>query len=157
MNNKPIHVLLVEDDPNDFELISQELKQADRRFEVRRVDSQEELDEELPRLAPDIVLCDHASARWDSLAVLDQVRSFEPNMPFVVVSGAVNDWAQTQLAARGVDGIVSKNRLGDLLTTVRAAIRSHEQRQWERVRELRAQLSSLRTGHRRSRAALAAG
>lgn len=155
INNKPIHVLLVEDDPKDFELIAHELVQAEKRVEVRRVDSQEELDEELARLAPDVVLCDHASARWDSLAVLDQVRAFEPNMPFVVVSGTVNDWAREQLSARGVDGVVLKQHLRELPQAVRAAMHAQAERQRERVREIRANLLSSR--HRRPRHALAAG
>lgn len=155
MKKNPIHVLLVEDDANDSELIAQELKQADRRFEVRRVDTQEELEEELARLAPDVVLCDHASARWDSLAVLDQVRAFEPNMPFVVVSGALNDWSRTQLAARGVDGVVLKQSLAELPSTVRTALRTHQERSQERVRELRAHLRPAFA--RRGRPALAAG
>ncbi|HYC70097.1 MAG TPA: response regulator [Opitutaceae bacterium] len=156
MNNNPIHVLLVEDDANDFELIAQKLRQADRRFEVRCVDTQDGLQEELPRLAPDIVLCDHASARWDSLAVLEQVRAFEPNMPFVVVSGALNEWTRAQLEARGVDGVVLKDRLPELPGVVRDAIRTHEERQRERVREIREHLLAQRPG-RRARPALAAG
>lgn len=146
--NKPIHILLVEDDPNDFELIAHELKSADRRFELRRVDTPDELEEEMPRLAPDLVLCDHASARWDSLAVLEQVRAFEPNMPFVVVSGGLDDGARAHLNARGVDGCVGKDRLTELPQVVAEALRSYADRQRERVREIRENLLARRIRRR---------
>ena len=150
MKKQPIHILMVEDDPNDFELVANELKNADRRFEIRRVDSFEQLDEEMPRLAPDLVLCDHVSARWDSFAVLDQVRAFEPNMPFVVLSGGLDPQTREELDARGVDGCVGKDRITELPQVVREVLRSHEEKQRERVREIRESLLAAR--HRRRKA-----
>lgn len=146
---QPIHILLVEDDPNDFELIANELKSADRRFELRRVDTQDELEEEMPRLAPDLVLCDHASERWDSLVVLQKVRAFEPNMPFVVVSGGLDDGTRAELNARGVDGCVGKDRLTELPQVVQEVLRCHEDKQRQRVREIREHLFTRRAVRRR--------
>jgi DNA-binding response OmpR family regulator len=130
-------IIVVEDDAADYELITEALLQSGCRFAARRVDTQEELDEELFRLSPDLVLCDHGSAKWDSLSILQQVREFESTMPFVVVSGAVDGRTQAQLRRRGVDDCVPKHRLGDLGSTVQRVLRAHEELRRQRVDEIR--------------------
>jgi CheY-like chemotaxis protein len=88
-------IIVVEDDANDYTLIDHALRGSGIPCRVRRVDTAEELEEELFRLAPDLVVCDHASAKWDSFAVLERVREFQSNTPFVVVSGALDERTQT--------------------------------------------------------------
>jgi DNA-binding response OmpR family regulator len=142
-------IVVVEDDPADYELIVEALKQAGIRFQARRVDVQSELDEELLRLAPDLVLCDHASAKWDSFAVLGQVRAFESAMPFVVVSGALDEDSEAALRAGGVDGCVSKNHLDDLAPTVCAVLQRCAEQQREKVEAIRRNIIPLDFKRRR--------
>ena len=128
-------VIIVEDDLNDYTLIDHALRDAGLACRVRRVDNAEELDEELLRLAPDLVLCDHAGASWDSLAVLDRVRAFQSNTPFVVVSGALNDHVQAELAK--------------LVPIVQQALEQHAEDQRKRVEEIRRSLPPIPLNARR--------
>lgn len=130
-------IIVVEDDAQDYELITHALERAGCQFKARRVDSQEELEEELFRLAPDLVLCDHASARWNSFAILGQVRAFEPSMPFVVVSGGLDDMTTQELRQQGVDDCVHKDALADLAPTVRRVLRMHDEAKRQRVDQIR--------------------
>ena len=133
-------VLIVEDDAKDFELITQALVDAGWTFKARRVDDQVELDEEMLRLAPDVVLCDHGSAKWNSLAILDQVRAFEPSLPFVIVSGSIDGETQTALLSRGADGCISKDHLDELAPAMRHVMDVHAERQQQKVEEIRRNL-----------------
>lgn len=134
-------IIVVEDDANDFELITHALELAGCSFKARRVESQEELDDELFRLSPDLVLCDHASAKWNSFSILQQVRAFEPTMPFVVVSGALDGQSYEALCDSGVDECVMKDHLKDLAGTVRRVLRLHDVQRRQRVEEIRSSLA----------------
>lgn len=142
-------VIVVEDDANDYCLIEHALRDQGLACRTRRVNSAEELDEELMRLAPDLVVCDHASASWDSFAVLDRVRAFQANTPFVVVSGAIDDRTQAELLSRGVDGCVGKHQLALLAPVVQQALQHHAEDQRKRVEEIRRSLPPIPLNTRR--------
>lgn len=142
-------VIVVEDDANDYTLIDHALKQSGIPCRVRRVDTAEELDEELLRLAPDLVVCDHAGATWDSFAVLERVRAFQPNTPFVVVSGSLDPRTQDELLSRGADGCVGKDELAKLALVVQQALQHHAEDQRRRVEEIRRSLPPLPVTTRR--------
>jgi CheY-like chemotaxis protein len=130
-------IIVVEDNAADYELITHALRRAGCHFQSRRVNSQRELDAELLRLSPDVVLCDHAGARWNSFSILQQVRAFEPAMPFIVVTGAVDARTQDALRGSGVDDCISKNRLDELAPAVKRVLLQHDQVRRLRVDEIR--------------------
>jgi two-component system sensor histidine kinase UhpB len=148
-NRSSKQVIVVEDDANDYTLIDHALRESGIPCRVRRVDTAEELDEELTRLAPDLVVCDHAGATWDSFSVLDRVRAFQANTPFVVVSGALNERLQAELMARGADGCVTKTELQRLASVVQRALEMHAEDQRKRVEEIRRSLPPLPVNWRR--------
>lgn len=143
-------VIVVEDDANDYTLIDHALRETGIPCRVRRVDTAEELEDELLRLAPDLVLCDHASAKWDSFAVLERVRAFQANTPFIVVSGSLDERTQAELLLRGVDGCIAKHQLEDLAPVVRQAMLHQAEDQAKRVEEIRRSLPPLPLPRRRT-------
>lgn len=142
---------MVEDDARDYELIARALENTGWDFQARRVDNPNQLDEEMLRLAPDVVLCDHGSTKWNSFAVLEQVRAFEPSLPFVVVSGSIDGETQTALLSRGADGCIQKDHLDELAPAVRHVMEVHAARQQQKVDEIRRNLVAF-VPLRRSRA-----
>src|SRR4051812_13280731 len=96
-------VIVVDDDTNDFQEIAHALRETGAPFAVRRVEASDELDEELMRLAPDIVLCNHRGGKRDSLLILDRVRAFEPSMPLVVVSDGIDQAEESEFMSHGAD------------------------------------------------------
>jgi DNA-binding NtrC family response regulator len=132
-------VIVVEDDNNDFQQIAHALRESGAPFAVRRVDAPDELDEELQRLSPDIVLCHHRSARHSG-SILDRVHAFEPSLPVVVLSDAADQPGETELLAGGVGSFVRKQRLAGLGLAVERALRQHADEQRRRVGEIRQKL-----------------
>jgi two-component system cell cycle sensor histidine kinase/response regulator CckA len=138
---KPVkQVLVVEDNNNDYTLIARALNDRQECFVLRQVDGIEELEEELLRLAPDVVLCDHASAKWNSQVILEQVRAFEPTMPFVVVSGSLDERTQGELISRGADACVCKDCLAELSPVVEQALHQQEEIRRRRVEVIRQEI-----------------
>jgi DNA-binding NarL/FixJ family response regulator len=129
-------VIVIEDSVADYELITHALTLGEERFNARRIDAPDELTRELERLAPDVVLCDHGHAKWDSFAALSQVREFYPGLPFVVISGFLDDATRQKLLQGGVDECVAKDRMNELSSAVRFALRLGEERRLRRAAEI---------------------
>lgn len=142
------HILVVEDVAQDFELISHELENTGQSFSIQRIESPEKLAEELDRRPPDVVLCDHGGANWDSLAVLEQVRARSADLPFIIVTGDMRREAVRRALAGGADDLVLKHELGNLGPVIRRALRLTEEIQLRRRAEaerdrLRRELDAL--------------
>lgn len=149
-----MHILVVEDVLEDFELMEHELKDAGLRFSSVRIDGPDELSQELNRQEPDIVLCDHGHARFDSFSVLEVVRARSQALPFVVVTGSLAEAQAAEALARGADEIVHKHRLAELGPAVQRALRLGEIRRRLAVAEqerdrLRAEMEAWRYGRPR--------
>jgi len=146
-----MHILMVEDSAEDFELIVHELRGGGLEFSAKRVDIHEELMRELDARKPSLVLCDHGTARLDSLVVFNLVRARFAALPFIVVTGSPDARAVTAVLERGADECVLKHRLGELVPAVRRALRQSELRQLLEMAtterdHLRAQLFRWRNG-----------
>ena len=153
--SSPTHILVVEDLPQDFELIEHELQRSGMEFSSKRIDTHDELVRELDARPPSIVLCDHGNARLDSFSVLEHVRARSTTMPFIVVTGSLDEQKTAHVFERGADDCVLKHRLNELVPAVRRALRLSEIRERlaaveaERNR-LRAELEAWRYGSPRS-------
>ena len=140
----------------DFELISRELDRDGQRFSTTRIESPERLAEELDRQPPDVVLCDHGGANWDSFSVLNQVRARSADLPFIIVTGDMQLPAVDRALAGGADDLVLKHQLGNLVPAIRRALRLTREIQLRRKAEaerdrLRRELSARWARPRTSR------
>ena len=84
-------ILIVEDSDNDADLLLRELRRGgiDPRF--HRVDSAEGVKEALTHGPWDIVISDYGLPRHDFTDVLKAVREYDPETPFIVVSGSIGE------------------------------------------------------------------
>jgi CheY-like chemotaxis protein len=142
------HILVVEDVVEDFELICRELEKAGQHFSTKRIESPGSLAEELDRQPPDVVLCDHGGANWDSFAVLNQVRARSADLPFIIVTGDMGHAAVSRALTSGADDLVLKHQLGNLGPAIRRALRLAREIQLRRKAEaerdrLRRELTAL--------------
>jgi CheY-like chemotaxis protein len=149
-----LHLLMVEDRPEDFALVVQALGRGHLRLAPKRVDTEAGLVAALQQQLPDLVLCDHGGMAYDSFSALRRVRAVSPDVPFIVVTGRPGDALRGEALAQGADDWVSKNQLPDLLPAVRRALGLAQQRrqlrQLEREREmLRGELLAMRRAQRR--------
>jgi DNA-binding NtrC family response regulator len=90
-------------------------------------------------MPPDLVLCDHGGARFDSRAVLAAVRGLVPDLPFIIVTGSRDTEAVGRALREGADGCVEKDRLAELAPAVRRTLRQHR-----RCQELETECDRLR-------------
>mgnify|MGYP000137061488 FL=1 len=138
---KVLHVLLVEDREEDALLVVRLLQREGYAVRWRRVDGRDALREALEGEPWDVVLCDFRMPGFDAYGALEVVRAHDPDMPFVVVSGTVEEDVIVEMLRAGANDYVMKDNLTRLPAAVTREVREAEGRRARRRAE--AQLRRL--------------
>ncbi len=125
---KRLRILIVEDVPEDAELVQRELRSAGLVFETARVEEEAGLLAALDTFRPDIVLADYSLPRFDGLAAVRLVSARCPEVPVVVVTGSINEEIAADCLRAGAVDYVIKEHLARLAPAVRAALERAELR-----------------------------
>jgi signal transduction histidine kinase len=138
-----MRVLLVDDNPNDRELIKRQLRKAIENIQFIEAARHDDFTEALQHNDFDIVLTDYLLHWSDGLAVLQAVKLHHPHTPVIMVT----DSGSEEIAARGMrEGLsdyVLKGHLARLPNAMKEAI-EREQLHREHARAL----EELQQSHR---------
>jgi PAS domain S-box-containing protein len=142
---RPLRLLLIEDSPDDAELLLRELRGAGFDPQSRRVATRQDLERALD-VAWDIILCDYRLSGFDAPAVLAIVRERQISTPCIVVSGTVSEEHAVTAMRHGAQDFISKDRLGRLVPAIERELRDSEVRIKQAITEstLRATEASFR-------------
>ncbi|HEX5753009.1 MAG TPA: ATP-binding protein [Archangium sp.] len=147
---RPLRVLLVEDNPDDQELVERELRRGDFEVSSHRVQSAEELRAALEPGAWDIILSDYCLPGFNAPAALDIVRDSGLDIPFIVVSGSVGEFEGEEVMRAGARDYFPKTLLTRLPAAVAREVEQARQRQAraraERDRNLLARAGEVLAG-----------
>jgi len=119
--DRPLRILLLEDNEYDGELILQELHLSKMRFDSIRVETRDAFLDALDAFAPDLILADYSLPSFDGIMALEIVRGRDPVLPFIFVSGALGEELAIDLLKKGATDYVLKNRLSRLVPSVQRA------------------------------------
>lgn len=117
-----LRVLNLEADENDGERIRAELETGWKDIELMRVDTRETFVRALEEFKPDVILSDFQLPGFDSRSVLDIVRQTHPDIPVIVITGALTDSEAVKLVKMGARDYVTKDRLQHLVSAVQGAL-----------------------------------
>lgn len=123
-----VRVLILEDRPEDAELMIFELRRRQFDPEWRRADTESEFRVQL-EWPPDVILADYNMPLLDAPRALELLREFSLDIPFIVVSGAIGEEVAVDMMRRGAADYLLKDRLGRLGAAVRRAIEERELRE----------------------------
>ena len=130
-----MRVLMLEDDPNDVELIRRELSRLTPVPNILHVRSEPAFVAALSDFAPDVILCDHNIPAFDGRMALEKARQLKPETPFILVTGSLNEETAVSYLKSGAADYILKDRLVRLGPAVlealerareREALRRHE-------------------------------
>lgn len=122
MTGKPLRVLFLEDDPADAELVTESLIRSGMDVIAERVDSREAFTQALRDFAPDVVLSDHALARFDARAALEVLQTIRPTTALIVVAAALDEQSAAAFVRAGAEDFVLKSNLTRLAPAIEAAV-----------------------------------
>jgi len=122
-----LRILLLEDDPNDAELV-QELLSDQFAVEITRAQTEEEFLEALEADRFDLILADYRLPSYDGLSALEVALARRPGVPFIFVSGTIGEDLAIEALKRGATDYVLKIRLSRLAPSVQRALREAGER-----------------------------
>lgn len=120
--NAPIKILQVEDSLTDAELILRELSRDGLQVDCRRVETRDKYLSELDAFQPDLILSDFSLPHFDGLSALNIARESYPDIPFLFVSGTIDEDTAIAALRGGASDFVPKSNLKRLAPAVRRAM-----------------------------------
>ncbi|MFO8088116.1 MAG: PAS domain S-box protein, partial [Bacteroidales bacterium] len=117
-----IRILFAEDLPADAEMARREIQNQGIAFDYRLVDTEEEFRDELTQFNPDIVISDYSMPPFDGLKALEIAREFRPSIPFIILTGSLNEETAVYCMKAGANDYVLKEKIKRLPFALREAI-----------------------------------
>jgi signal transduction histidine kinase len=115
---RPVNVLMVEDSEDDARLLKIELQRQGFDPDVVRVDTGPALRNALATGDWDVVISDHNMPGFSGDEALSLVKCFDPELPFIVVSGTRGEEHAVAAMRAGASDFIVKNRLHRLAPVV---------------------------------------
>ena len=120
---KPLRALVVEDFEQDTALVVRELKRGGYDLTYERVETPEAMTAALDRQAWDIVLSDYSLPRFSAPLALKLVKARGLDLPFIIISGTVNEEIAVQAIHAGAHDFMAKGRLARLIPAIERELR----------------------------------
>lgn len=118
-----LKVLFVEDLPSDAELALRALKGGGLDVESERVDTRDAFKDALTRFRPDIVISDYSMPYFDGMSAMRLAKAFDPLLPFIVLTGSMNEDVAVECMKAGASDYVIKEHMARLSRAVVEAIK----------------------------------
>ncbi len=131
-----LRVLILEDNRADAELVQFELEEASLNFTAKVVMTEQDFIHELDIFSPDIIISDYDLPRYTGAQALAEATKRCPDIPFILVTGAVTEDRAIEILTQGAKDYVLKSRLEQrLVPAVRRALAEAEEHQSRRKAE----------------------
>ncbi|MGD1092923.1 MAG: sigma 54-interacting transcriptional regulator [Bryobacteraceae bacterium] len=124
----PLRILSLEDDPKDAELTQETLESDNIECHFIRVETEADFITSLEQGAFDLIFADYTLPSFDGLSALKIARKGWPHVPFIFVSGTLNEEVAIETLKTGATDYVFKTRLSRIIPSVRRALREAEER-----------------------------
>jgi two-component system cell cycle sensor histidine kinase/response regulator CckA len=118
-----IHMLHLEDDPADSELVQATLAEAGLACRITRAQTRGEFETGLRDGGTDIILADYRLPTYDGMSALRLAHERYPEIPFIFVSGTMGEEAAIEALTQGATDYVLKQNLSRLAPAVQRALR----------------------------------
>jgi CheY-like chemotaxis protein len=138
-----LRVLLIEDSPDDALLLERELERGGFSPSIQRVETEAAIRAALETWEWDVVICDYSLPQIGGLKALCIYRQMGPDMPFIIVSGAIGEEIAVRMMKSGAHDYVMKDNLARLATAVRRELDSAQERRARK--EAEAEVARLAT------------
>jgi DNA-binding NtrC family response regulator len=148
---KPHKILILEDTDADAELLERRLRETSLNLEMRRVVSRVAYLDALENFAPDIIISDYKLPDLDGYSAFNLAREKNPYVPFIILSGYVDDSFASRMLKAGVTDFILKDRPERLGSAIERALLQIGERQLEREYKNRTQQLEIENEELRKR------
>ena len=135
MFERPIRLLLVEDSPEDAELLLRKLKKNGIEAEWERVDTSAAMVEALDRGGWDVIISDYFIPGFSGFEALELHQSRGEDIPFIIVSGKAGEDTAVEAMKAGAHDYILKGNLARLAPAIRRELEEAETRRQRALAE----------------------
>ncbi|MBK9391186.1 MAG: response regulator [Bacteroidetes bacterium] len=121
-----IRILFVEDVPSDAEMIWRELKKNNFVFDKMLVETKKDYTAALKSFKPELIISDFSLPQFDGMTALVLKNDLAPEIPFILVTGSINEETAVEVMKAGADDYVIKQNLSRLGSAIKQALKKHE-------------------------------
>ena len=133
--SKSIRVLIVEDLPKDAELAEREILAALDSCEFRRAETREEFLVALKEFRPGLIVSGLKLPSFDGLTALKLTLEHAPDLPFIILTGSMNEDTAVECLKAGAWDYVIKEHVKRLGPAVQSALKQKKLRKKRRKSE----------------------
>jgi len=126
MNKKSLNILILEDNPDDAELMVAELEKEGYIINWNRVDTEQDFKKSLKE-SPDLILADYKLPLLNALDALKIKQEIAPAISLIIVSGAIEEEFAVECIKAGATDYVLKDRLYRLCPVIERALKEAEE------------------------------
>ena len=126
MNKQKLNLLILEDNPDDAELIIKELKKEGFVLEWKRVETEKAFKKALAE-KPDIILSDYNLPSFNGMAAIKLQQQTAPDIPLIIMSGTIGEDIAVECVKAGATDYVLKDKISRLGTVIKRAIKEAEE------------------------------
>ena len=124
----PLHILHLEDDPNDAALVQSTLEAEGITCAITCVENRDEFVAALERGGIDLILSDYTLPAFDGMSALKIAQVKWPAIPLIFVSGTLGEERAIDSLKNGATDYVLKERLARLVPAVHRAMQEVKER-----------------------------
>jgi PAS domain S-box-containing protein len=121
-----IKILFIEDVKSDAELIWHQIENEKIQFVKKLIETEEEYLEALASFNPDIIISDYSLPRFNGMQALIIKSEIAPSVPFILVTGSVNERVAVDCMKAGADDYIIKENLSRLGEAIKSALKKKE-------------------------------
>ena len=123
-----LHILHLEDEPHDSEIMEAALRAEGIEAEIVRVDTREQFVQALMRDRIDLIISDVSVPGFDGITAQTVWQEHRPSVPFIFLSGSFGEELAIERLKAGATDYVLKNWVEKLPGAVRRALREMRER-----------------------------
>ncbi len=146
--SEDLKILLLEDNPDDAELIQTLLRRSGMKFRSVTASDESEFLAAIEDKGYDVVLADNALPQYSSIEALKLIRTSNPGVAFILVTGTVSEEFAVSIIQQGADDYLLKTNLTRLPSAIKNAIekkriQQEQERSQHELKQLNQELRSV--------------
>jgi PAS domain S-box-containing protein len=131
-----LKILFIEDLTSDVDLAVLELRKENLRFEYTTVCTRVDLIKSLRQFKPDLIISDYSMPAFNGLKALKLVKEFDPEVPFILYTGSINEETAVECLKAGAQDYVIKEHMTRLPFAVNEVLEQVRIQKEKRASEL---------------------
>lgn len=111
MTHEDIKILILEDTESDVFLINRQLSKSGLKYSLDVVTNKEGFIDYMEKNTPHIILSDYILPDFNGLEALHYILDLKRNIPFIIITGAINEDTAVNCIKSGADDYLTKEKL----------------------------------------------